>query len=188
MRTRAYWLLAFSTTLPPMIGTAMLFDIQPLLATRHIGADTAAFAVSAWSATMAIMAIPSGRLVDRFPPGPIVSAGMAAIIASCITLWLAASPLAAIAALSLYAVGQSLVASAIGTTAARFFGRQHHGVIRSSLSRIGVIATGLGPLLFGLSLRFTGDYDTALIGFAVACLPALVGAHWLAQPAAATVG
>ncbi len=185
MQTRAYWILAFTTTLPPMIGTAMIFDIQPLLAARNVDAQSAAYAVSAWSLTMALMALPSGRLVDKFAPGPIIASGMMAIIGSCLVLLWATSMLTAIAGMCTYAVGQSLVASAIGTTTARYFGRRHHGAIRSSLSRVGVIATGLGPLLFGLSQHFTGAYDVALIGFAALCLPASAASLLLVRPASA---
>ncbi len=99
-------------------------------------------------------------------------------------LLLARSAVAAGVGLGIYAIGQSLVASAIGTTTARYFGRAHHGAIRSPLGRIGVIATGAGPLIFGLSQRFTGAYSAALVGFAAICLPSLVGSFWLVQPSA----
>ncbi len=166
-RTRAYWLLVVAAALPPMIGTAIIFDIQPLLVPRGISASAAAQAVSAWSLTMAVMALPSGRLVDRVSPSRVLAAGGLFVGASCVALVEAGSTATAMGAMALYAVGQSLVGATVGTSAARFFGRAHHGAIRSSLSRIGVIATGLGPLSFGLSLRLTAGYSTALVVFAV---------------------
>jgi MFS family permease len=182
IRTRAYWLLAAGAAMPPMIGTAILFDIQPMLGARGIGADDAAHAVSAWSLTMAVLALPTGRLVDRHRPGPIIAAGLLAMTASCGLLVLMASSATAIAAMVTYALGQSLVASTVGATAARYFGRRFHGAIRSSLSRLGVIATGLGPLALGASVATTGGYVAGLVGFAVLCLPAMVAALWLRPP------
>lgn len=181
-RTRAYWILAAGIALPPMIGTAILFDIQPLLGARGMGVDTAARAVSAWSAAMAILAIPSGRLVDRVRPRGLVATGCAAIAASCVMFSVLQTAPWAMVAMVLHALGQSLVGAAVGATAARFFGRRHHGAIRSSLTRIGVIGTGLGPLAFGVSHRLTGGYQAALIGFGALCIPAAVASLWLTQP------
>jgi OFA family oxalate/formate antiporter-like MFS transporter len=184
-RTRSYWMLAAAAVPSPMITTAVIFDIQPMLAARGLDASVAALAVSVWSATMAVLALPSGWLVDAFAPGRIIAGGVAAIAAACIVSTVVASPTLALVALSLLALGNSLVAAAIATTTARFFGRAHHGAIRSSLSRIGVIATGLGPLLFGLSQHFTGAVDAALIAFAAFCLPVMMTALWLRPPTVA---
>ncbi|MEQ9319193.1 MAG: MFS transporter, partial [Polyangiaceae bacterium] len=183
LRTRAYWLLVAGAMMPPMIGTAMLFDIQPMLGARGIPAEDAATAVSAWSLTMAALAIPAGRLVDRRAPGPIIASGLAAVTVSCALLHQAATSAMAIAAMATYALGQSLIASAVGTSTARYFGRRHHGAIRSSLSRLGVIATGLGPLVMGASVTATGSYRAALVGFGVICLPAGVASLFLKPPA-----
>lgn len=184
VRTRAYWFLAASTALSPMISTAVVFDIQPMLGARGIDAGGAALAVSAWSATMAIVALPAGWLVDRATPGPVIAAGLAAIAAACLLLIGTGRAVVAVAALSTLALGNSLIMAATGATAARYFGRAYHGAIRSSFGRIGVIATGLGPLAFGLSQRLTDGYDAALIGFAASCAPALIASLWLKPPRA----
>jgi sugar phosphate permease len=185
LKTRTYWILAAAAVLPPMIGTAFLFDIQPLYLQRGLDVDQAAFAVSAWSATMAIMALPAGRLVDRFSPGPIISAGTLAIGGSSLLIFGGRSAATMVIALVLYGIGQSMNMNALGTTVARFFGRRHHGAIRSSMTRIGVIATGLGPLVFGLSRRFTGGYGAALMVFALLCLPVALLSLRLSEPRSA---
>ena len=166
-----------------MVGTAILFDLQPLLALRDIGPEQAAEAVGAWSVAMAVMAIPSGRLVDRAKPAWILVAGTVAVASSCLLLWRTAEN--AVVALVVYAVGQSLNASAVGATTARFFGRAHHGAIRSSMARIAVIGTGLGPLVFGASHHLTGSYDAALMAFALLCAPVALAAVALREPVAA---
>ena len=182
LRTPAYWVLVSAAVLPPMIGTALLFDIQPLLAARGVDPRSAAGIVGAWSLTMALMALPSGRLVDSRPPGQLLAAGCVAIAASCATWLVVGSREAAIGAMAICAVGQSLIASTVGATTARFFGRRHHGAIRSSLTRIGGISTGLGPLAFGVSQRASGGFEVALAGFALICLPAAVASRWLVSP------
>lgn len=182
--TSSYWILVAAGVLPPMIGTALMFDIQPLLQASGVGGGAAALAVSTWSGAMAVMAIPSGRLVDRVAPRWLIASGTAALGVSCL-LWLGVSTASrAVVAMATCALGQSLVASSVTATTARFFGRRHHGAIRSSLSRLSILATGLGPLAFGVSLHLTGGYRAALLGFFASCLPVAVAALRLVPPRA----
>ncbi len=182
VRTSTYWLLVAAGVLPPMIGTALMFDIQPLLQSRGISPEAGAVAVSTWSATMALMAIPSGRLVDRVAPRWLLAVGGLVLGASCL-LWLGvSSATAAAVAMSTCAVAQSVIGSTASATTARYFGRKHHGAIRSSMARFNILATGCGPLLFGLSQKFFSGHGLALSVFACLCLPVAIGALWLTAP------
>jgi sugar phosphate permease len=182
-RTRAFWLLAAIFFLPPMIGTAFLFDIQPMLGARGMTEHDAAIVVSAWSATMAILALPAGWVTDRVHPGILLAFSLAMVALSSLVLWKAQTLVAAASSMVIFGVGQSVGASCASATVARFFGRANHGAIRSSLTRIAVIGTGLGPVIFGLSVRLSGGYTPAMIGFAAACVPILAGVLFMTQPA-----
>ncbi len=184
LRTRAYWVLAAGIFLAPLIGTAFLFDIQPMLARRGMDAQAAAFAVSAWTAGMAIMALPAGGLADRFRPSVLIPLGMAVIGVSAPLLWGASSAPMAAAALVAFAVGQSLVGTTSAVTLARYFGRAHHGAIRASTIRLGVLGTGLGPFVSGLSAHRTGGYLASTLVFTALCIPVLFLAMGLRQPEA----
>ncbi len=185
IRTSTYWLLVAASVLPPMIGTALMFDIQPLLLERGISVEAGAVAVSAWSATMAVMAIPSGRLVDRVAPRWLLAGGAGVLGLSCL-LWLAvSSATAAAVAMCTCAIAQSVIGSTSGAATARFFGRRHHGAIRSSMTRLNILATGCGPLAFGLSKQLTDGHAVALVVFAACCLPVSVAALWVTPPRAA---
>jgi len=169
LRTRAYWALASAVFVSPLIGTAFLFDMQPIVARRGMDMQAAAFAVSAWTLGMALMAIPAGRLTDRVLPSRLIPLGLVAISLSAVGLWWAPVPMAAAGAMILFAVGQTLVASSANATIARYFGRRHHGAIRSSIIRIGVIGTGLGPIVTGLSANRTGGYIASTVAFVLMC-------------------
>lgn len=171
MRTPAYWILCSVIFLSPLIGTAMLFDLVPILGRRGMTPVDAALATSAWTAAMALCALPSGIATDRFRAGFLTSLGMGIIALSALTLAAADSTLLAVLALVLFGIGQSFVAASATAALARYFGRAHHGAIRSSATRIGVIGTGFGPICTGLSVHFTGGYATAMVAFAIACLP-----------------
>lgn len=173
LRTRAYWALVTAAVSAPLIGTALLFDIQPILAERGLTAEDAALAVSAWSGTMALWAVPAGVLADRVRPHRLLPVALAAIAASSLAFMAVSSTLAAVLAIVLFGIGNSTVAACSSTALARYFGRRHHGAIRSSVTRIAVIGTGLGTLISGVSSDFTGSYVPALVTFAAMCLPIL---------------
>lgn len=182
MRTRAYWTLAAIYFVTPLIGTAFLFDIQPMLLGRGMTIVDAANTVSAWTATMCIMALPSGLLTDRVRPSLLLAGGMIMIGLSVLILMLARSPIAAAGAMVAFGIGHSIVATCSSTTLARYFGRRHHGAIRSSTLRIGVIGTGLGTVFTGASLALTGAYEAAMISFMLMCLPLIIFAARLRSP------
>lgn len=183
LRTPAYWVLASVVFISPLIGTAFLFDMQPIVALRGMDAQAAALVVSAWTAGMAAMAIPAGRLTDRVAPSLLIPVGVAAIAASSVMLWWAATVWVAAGAMVVFAIGQTLTATSSTATIARWFGRRHHGAIRSSLIRIGVIGTGLGPIFTGLSADRTGGYLGSTVAFVLMCLPIGVAATRLRPPA-----
>src|SRR5690606_41658216 len=68
VRTPSYWILVAAGVLPTMIGTAILFDILPLLRGRGVSEQAAAGAAGAWSCPMAEMALAGGRMDDRCAP------------------------------------------------------------------------------------------------------------------------
>jgi sugar phosphate permease len=119
--------------------------------------------------------------VDRFRPGPILCAGVLAVGASSALLIDVASIPKAMTAMIMMGVGQSLIAPTATATTARFFGRDHHGAIRSAITRAGILATGLGPLVFGASQRWAAGYDPALLAFALLCLPVALASLWLTR-------
>lgn len=183
-RTGAFWLLTAGMALSAMIGTAVLFDMQPLVLSKGLPREDAAELVGVWTLTMAAMALPSGRLVDRATPAWVLGLGSTSVGLGCAGLLWTSSYAGAFAAVLTLAVGQSLLGTVVTTATARFFGREHHGSIRSALNRVAVISTGLGPLAFGLSDRMQGSYDVALVAFVALCIPVTIGAAWLRMPSA----
>jgi sugar phosphate permease len=186
-RTGAFWLVAAAFFVSPLVGTAFLFDIQPLLAQRGMTAAQAAAAVSAWTLSMSVMAIPSGLLTDRFRPSLLMPLGMGAVALSSIMLWAAASPWVASGALAMFGVGQSLVATSGNATVARYFGRASHGAIRASITRLAVIGTGIGPTITGLSVWLTDGYWLSTLVFLAMSIPVAIGCMALRDPSRGAV-
>ncbi|MDT8342430.1 MAG: MFS transporter, partial [Longimicrobiales bacterium] len=156
--------------------------VRRLVALPRTGAGAAALVVSAFTLGMAVAAVPAGRLTDRARPSRVIPAGVGVMAASIFGLWWAPVPIAAAAAMAIYAVGQTLVATSATATLARYFGRTHHGAIRSFAIRIGVIGTGLGPLVTGLSADRTGGYLASTLAFLAMCLPVALAGTTLRPP------
>lgn len=179
MRTRAYWILTAVMVSAPLIGTAILFDLQPILDLRGIDERGAALAASAWPLTTGLAALPSGWLTDRVRPRPLLLAGSACVIATPLLLLVVTTPFGAAGCLAVFGVGQTLTGACAAAAVARVFGRAHHGAIRSSVSRIMVVATGVGPLVTASSAAITGGYTAALVGFAALGIVGALLVLWL---------
>ncbi len=190
-RTGAFWILALTTMLPGFVGTAILFDMIPIVTEKGFdntaAASTAANAVSAWLVTMGVLAIPAGVLTDRVRPSVLIVVSMIVAAVSIVAMVFATSPIHIAAAMVVYAVGMSLSSACASATIARFFGRLHHGAIRSSLTRLGIIGTGLGPVTTAVSYATTGSYRPALWAFAGFSIFAAGVAGLLRTPVAPTV-
>lgn len=182
LRTRAYWILAACSVLPGFVGTAILFDMTPLMAERGLTAAHGAAAISAWTLTMSVMAIPAGIITDRANPALVIPASMVLGALAAAAIIPAATPLHAAAAMVAYGVGMSLSSACAAATIARYFGRLHHGAIRSSLTRLIVIGTGLGPIATALSHRLSGSYTPALWAFAAVSIAGGAAAVTLRKP------
>ena len=185
-RTGAYWILAVATVLPGFVGTAILFDIIPIVIEKGFAQSaaeaTAANAVSVWSLTMAAIAIPAGIITDRARPSLVIVVSLLIAAAATTGILFARTPVQIAGGMIVYGLGMSLTSSCAGATVARYFGRLHHGKIRSSLTRLAVIGTGLGPVVTGLSQDQTGSYRPALWTFAALTLLAGILALALRTP------
>ena len=182
-RTGAYWILASTSVLPAFIGTAILFDMIPIAAERGLTPAAAAAAVSAWSLTMAVVAIPAGIITDRANPAVLITLAMLIAAAATVGITLAASAPHIAVAMVVYGLGMSISSACAAATVARYFGRLHHGRIRSSLTRLAVIGTGFGPLTTGLCYEATGSYTPVLWVFAGLTLAAALVTSTLRPPA-----
>ena len=63
-----------------------------------------------------------------------------------------------------------------------YFGRKHLGTIRGAATFFMVIGSALGPLPFGLSVDYTGDYNLAIIGMIIFTTTALILSALIDKP------
>jgi len=172
--TLAFWLLIFPGMLSGLVGTAMLFHIQPILehagveAFKHDGAE----ATSAWGAALFVSTLVSGPIADKVLPRVLMPIACVMMALSFVVMALATSGLHAGISMATFGLSQGLLSASSGPAIARYFGRPHHGEIRGFITMLMVGATATGPFLVALGARCAGgDFGPA---FYLGALVALV--------------
>lgn len=188
LRTRAFWLLLPTGILSGLVGTAMLFHIQPILE-AVTGGDTdrairaGAESVQAWSILLFVGLMLGGVLADRFPVRTLLPIGGLGTGLSALVMALMTQPWHAIAAMGVFGLAQGIGMAAAGPAFARFFGRPHHGAIRGFVTTAMVAGTALGPVLLARAAGLaSGDFTPGLLAFAIASMPVLIGAAVVVRP------
>lgn len=162
LATRAFWIVAGATVLSGFTGTALLFHSQPILIARGLDPTMSAAMSTSWALAVAVFVLPFGRLSDRLPPrGLLCLAGLLMAASPAIVVF-ADSVVLLCSAMAVYGVAMA-IGTAVGVpTIARYFGRRHHGSIRGFTTFLGVAGTGLGPVVLGVSLDYTGSFAAGL--------------------------
>ncbi|MEO1009213.1 MAG: MFS transporter [Planctomycetota bacterium] len=183
VRTPAYWILALSSVMNGLIGTALIFHAQPMLAEAGLDPEASAALVMAWSITMAVAVLPAGWLADRVHPRILLSLA-ALLLAAAATLFLSLGSVAiGVLAMACFGVSQAAATAAGVPTVARYFGRAHHGAIRGSVTRLAVAGTGLGPIVLGVSIDELGSFRPGMLVFVAASVALGAWCSRLERPA-----
>lgn len=193
--TRAFWILLFAGPFLGVVGTAMLFHTQPILASFGIE-DTAAatpFVQAPWPIALALTPFVSGWLADTYPARRLlpIAVVLGALSCACFALagqgLLGGSPVAWMGiGMGVFGVSGGLMQSVTGPTLARYFGRTHHGAIRGLSITVAVAATATGPFLLSEGASVAGGrFDLVFVVFALAALPLALAALTLHRPSKA---
>jgi EmrB/QacA subfamily drug resistance transporter len=147
--------LTASLATSAMVSTVMMaiLVVGPFYLSRAIGLDAAAvgIAMSAGPLMAALAGVPSGRLVDRFGPARIATAGLLLMPVGCLTLWIMPSTAGALGYVGgtvVVTVGYALFQAANNTAAMSEVGPDHRGVVSGvlNLSRNLGLVTGASAM------------------------------------------
>jgi MFS transporter, OFA family, oxalate/formate antiporter len=193
VRTRAYWICSLSMVASGLIGTALIFQMTPMLQEAGLAGlpREAALAIQPWPIAFGLVTLVVGWLVDRYRPAPLLALGCLMMGGATVICMLAArgtvEPESTVLLMGVgmgcFGASQAVIVGVASPTIARYFGRTHHGSIRGTVSSAGVAGTGVGPLLAGVGYELGGDSFTALLTiFAVCAVPMAVGSMFLRPP------
>ena len=178
LRTRAFWLLTFAAVPLSMIGTALTFHHISLMRSNGIEENVAAAILSVMAVVGLVSTAIAGYLVDRYPNRFVLVAGQALMVLAMIWILVVSSAWQGFIYGALLGASQGLVSTAQIVIWPNYFGRRYIGNIRGAAAIGMVLASGMGPLPFGILFEATKSYDAAVLGFVA--LPMICGVAALA--------
>lgn len=181
LRTTAFWIITATAVLSALVGTAVVFLLSKLTGAIGLGHGAEDKLLSVFAVAFGTSAPLVGLITDRVRPNLLIASSAGALGGSCVCLALASDMTLAWASMILFAFSQSL-SFVVGTTMlARYFGRRHHGSIRSSQSFAVVTGTSVGPFITAAAAQQVG-YIGALWIFAGMCVPVALAGLALRAP------
>ncbi len=169
--TRAFWSIAIALSVNGLIGTALIFHSQPLLEARGADPELSAAVLRTWSLTMMLAIVPAGWIADRVHARLLFPISLTLLGVASILPALPGGAAIMHVALACFGLAQAVAYGAGAPTLARYFGRRHHGAVRSVATLISGVGTGLGPVILGASLSRTGSFGWGLLAFVAMCAP-----------------
>ncbi|MCG8450615.1 MAG: MFS transporter [Pirellulales bacterium] len=181
MQQRSYWILLAAAATWALIGTGLLFHLEPLFQYHGLGKAASARAVGCLAIGMATMQIVGGVLADRLPVRWLLITAMGLIAVSCTVMALGSGAVLTLG-FAIYGCAQGLKTIVVGTVWPRYFGRLHLGKIRGTSLTAAIAGSSLGPLIMGVSTDFWGGFTPSLWIFAVGSGLVALAACWATPP------
>lgn len=182
LRTSAFWIIACGLATFSMLVTALFFHQVSIFESQGLDAATAARVFIISAVTMITFMPIVGRMLDRFPTRPIFAAALTTMSLALITMAFARDLPTAIVYSVMLGINNAAIQSHMSFLWPRYFGRRYLSSIQGAGQTIGVIASSLGPLPFGIYFDVFGSYTGALIGLAALPLACAVAVLFLRAP------
>ncbi len=175
--TGIFWILAASIATISMMGTGLTFHMVSIVTDSGLDEQIAIAVFAPLSVAVALSALLGGWLIDRFPARGLLAVALVLQGAALLLAQVLSSVALALAYGALLGVMMGLQRAVSSVAWAKYFGRLHLGAITGVATTIGVAASALGPMPFGLARDAFGSYGLVLtlsallpFGLAVAAL------------------
>lgn len=162
MGTRAYWILIGMTVLWSLVGTAIMFNIMPLLESRGVALEDRRNFYNLVALSLGVMQFAGGFLVDRFQANRLYFASLLTTSIALVLLLPQRVPGLHYAFPLLFGGSQGLFVVLSQAVWVRYYGRAHLGRIRGAMWTVAVAASSVGPFAMGLSMDLSGDYTVSI--------------------------
>lgn len=149
-RTWTFWLFTAAGVCTAGLGTGLLFHHFSILEEVGVGRDLAAQFFIPLGVVTAVFNVGTGWLVDRFPPRLLLGLqlglfgammGLLPAVDTTAEVWLYGG---------VFGVAQGMQQALLGSAYAYYFGRLHHGSIRSLANTVFIGGTAVGPAVLAL--------------------------------------
>ena len=174
LRTRAYWLVAFSAFLGTTAHTSIGFSLVPYLSQAASISNTQAAGVLSISTALVLSNLGWGWVAGKVGPRVCIFASTILAIVLIIYLYTVQSIFDAYLFGVLWGLGTSATEVLISILLARYYGRNSYGSIAGAMRPFEASGLGIGSILGGLIYDLTGSYDGLFFESIVASVMALV--------------
>ena len=176
-RTGMFWILAAGIAAISMLGTGLTFHMVSIVTDSGLDEQIAISVFAPLSVAVAASALLGGWLIDRFPARGLLALSLLLLAAALLLAQVLTSVTLALVYGALLGVMMGLQRAVSGVAWAKYYGRLHLGTITGVATTIGVAASALGPMPFGIARDALGSYSQVLtlsallpFGLAVATL------------------
>jgi MFS family permease len=188
LRSYAFWVLTFGTSIFGLIMTALLFCVFPILEERGLAVGQASMFLMTLAVGLTLLQLLGGWLSDFVPTHWQLSCGLLGLVAGITWLGLTEDPYSVILAGGLLGSSQGLYFAAANPAFARYFGNLHLGRIRGVLMTINIASGAFGPSLAGLVRDLSGSFDLVLVLFGMLAIPLAIASLWAVRPTVTAPG
>jgi sugar phosphate permease len=177
-RTWTFWLFTAAGVCTAGLGTGLLFHHFSILEEVGVGRDLAAQFFIPLGVVTAVFNVGTGWLVDRSPPRLLLGLqlglfgammGLLPAVDTTMEVWVYGG---------VFGVSQGMQQALLGSAYAYYFGRLHHGTIRSLANTVFIGGTAIGPALLALGPDILGGFAPILWGLTPVPLVLALAAVW----------
>ena len=174
VRDGAFWIVVAGVVAPSFIGTSVFFHQVHIGELKGWSGTLVAGSFAVLSVTTVVVALATGRLIDRFGARRLLPGFLLPLAAGCIVL--AARDHAVTMPLFMFLLGLSygMSSSVFGAIWPELYGTRHLGAVRSVVFAAMVFASALGPGLTGWLIDRGVGFETQLLAMSLWCAFALV--------------
>jgi len=177
--TGTFWLLFTLLFLAVMSLVGTLTQIFPMMVDRGIAPASATTVLSAFYLGSTTGQLTYGWFVDRVDTPRVAVPFFACALAGATVLYHTSNLSLLLPAAYLTGIGHGSELGLVVYFTGRYFGVRNLGAIYGLIYAGATLASGLGPLAFGLSYDWAGSYGPMMIGFQGALLLAICGLFML---------
>nr|WP_289215313.1 MFS transporter [Halobacillus campisalis] len=162
MRTRAFWLILFTVSVPALVNTGVTFHLVSIIQGKGMTESVAALVLT----LMAVIGFPVtflvGYLVDRISVHYVLALTFCAHIIALLFLLQVNSWMGAVIYGVIWGVANGFERITLTIVWPNYFGREHLGSIKGLAQTVMVLGSAFGPLPFGIFFDWFGGYQEIL--------------------------
>ncbi|WP_416147526.1 MFS transporter [Salipaludibacillus sp. HK11] len=163
IKTRAFWMILICIGIPSLVNTGITFHIISIFGSNQIGPEVAAMVLSLMAVVGIPMSLVSGFITERIKTNYMLVMVFVIEIILLLLLLVLTNYIIAVIVGIVWGMANGLGRIATNIIWPDYFGRKYIGSINGVGVTMGVAASSLGPLPFGIGFDLLQSYTPVLL-------------------------